>query len=313
MKTEPAPLSSVQAKLPKRPLHLEDATTTTTTTQAVAPTMMQDIIAGGLAGSAGIVVGHPFDTIKVRMQMHSKQLLGGNLFRGMGAPVATAAFVNASIFSSYGYTCRLYEDHFGQDSVWKNVVGGAVSGVVSSFWLCPTEHVKVRLQLCKQGIYRNTLDATVQITKSHGLVGLYRGLAATVVRQVPSFSVYFGVYDPIKEQCNRRLKQEWFASIVAGGTAGSMAWTAVYPIDLIKSRIQSLPLDASHSEQSMWKVGKSVVQEGGWRALYRGLGITIFRAFPVNGIIFCVYEFSLIKLLGSDKFVSDDHMTPEMI
>lgn len=276
-------------------------------------TLMQDIIAGGIAGSAGIVVGHPFDTIKVRMQMGSA-ISGSNLFRGIGAPVTMAALVNATIFSSFGYNARIWDEYFPQaPRLWKNVAGGAVAGVVSSFLLCPSEHIKVRLQ-SQKGVYRHTIDALVNIVKSHGLVGLYRGLFATMTRQVPGFGVYFGAFDPIKEQCRTwGVEQDWLACILAGGTAGSLSWATVYPTDLIKSRIQNLPLDATRAERSMLNVARRVVQENGIRSLYRGLGITVLRAFPVNGIIFCVYELSLTKLLGSHTFASCDHMTPEMI
>jgi hypothetical protein len=71
-----------------------------------------DLIAGGVAGSASVIVGHPFDTIKVRIQTSSGSgslastatSFGGlsSLFRGMGAPLVSASAVNALIFSSYG-------------------------------------------------------------------------------------------------------------------------------------------------------------------------------------------------------------------
>lgn len=308
---------ALQARLTQRApsLHLE---------HQPEATILQDIIAGGLAGSAGIIVGHPFDTIKVRLQMGQAQTTTTahcirSLFRGIGAPVATAALVNATIFSSFGYTSRIWEEHYGASSQWKNVAGGAVAGIVSSVWLCPSEHVKVRLQSCvakDAPQYRNTLDATMRITQSHGIVGLYRGLVATMTRQVPSFGVYFGSYDYIKERCSANFgsNHDWLASIVAGGTAGSTSWAIVYPIDLIKSRIQNLPLNAPRRDCSMWHVGRNVVHANGWRALYRGLGITVVRAFPVNGIIFCVYELSLRKLVGgAEKFHPNEHLRPEML
>lgn len=278
------------------------------------------------------MVGHPLDTIKVRMQMAAggssvslAQFGGGlSLLRGIGAPVATAAFVSATSFSTFAYTSRLWDRHIMGDNTkettllrnCKNVTSGFIAGIMSCIFLCPSEHVKVRLQAQKsagtpnkaqvQGAhYRNTLDAAIQITKSHGLAGLYRGMMATCARQGPGFAVYFGAYDPIKEWLLVTGKQDqWVASILAGGTAGSLSWATVYPADLIKSRVQNVSLDASSAERSMWLVAKRVVQEtnASWRALYRGLGITVLRAFPVNGIIFCVYEFSLKTLVGDDNY-----------
>jgi solute carrier family 25 carnitine/acylcarnitine transporter 20/29 len=98
---------------------------------------------------------------------------------------------------------------------------------------------------------------------------------------------------------------------MAGGVAGSFAWAVVYPVDLIKSRIQSLPLHTPSSERSLWYVTKKVVQTGSWSALYRGLGITLVRAFSVNGIIFPIYEVTLAMLTNAD--VLGRHVTPEMV
>ena len=53
-----------------------------------------DLIAGGEAGSASVIVGHPFDTIKVRLQTSSASATSGSsfqsLFKGMAAPLCTA-------------------------------------------------------------------------------------------------------------------------------------------------------------------------------------------------------------------------------
>ena len=77
-----------------------------------------DLVAGGVAGSASVIVGHPFDTIKVRLQTssatapNSSSTAGGfkSLFKGMSPPLATAAMCNAIIFASYGYSTRLWEE-----------------------------------------------------------------------------------------------------------------------------------------------------------------------------------------------------------
>ena len=77
-----------------------------------------DLVAGGVAGSASVIVGHPFDTIKVRLQTssatnpNSPSTAGGfkSLFKGMSPPLATAAMCNAIIFASYGYSTRLWEE-----------------------------------------------------------------------------------------------------------------------------------------------------------------------------------------------------------
>ena len=73
----------------------------------------------------------------------------------------------------------------------------------------------------------------------------------------------------------------------------------MYPLDLIKTRIQSLPHDCRARERDMVHIGLEVVRWHGWRVLYSGFGITMMRAFPVNGIIFLTYEMTSDPLGGN--------------
>jgi len=137
------------------------------------------------------------------------------------------------------------------------------------------------------------------ICSEHGLKGIYRGFFATCLRQGPSFAIYFPAYHILKEAIgsnndNDNNTNKWWSSALAGGLAGSLAWTIVYPVDVIKSRIQSLPIDTIYvKKQSFYYIARNIYQnEGGIISLIfsRGLAVTILRAFPVNGTIFFVYE-----------------------
>ena len=258
---------------------------------------IHDLIAGGVAGSAGIVIGHPMDSIKVRLQMasgtsSSPAFSMTGLMRGIAAPFAMAAFVNAQIFTTFGEASRFWDKYLQagddrsageiscqEDSIKKNFVCGAVTGVISSLILAPTEHIKCRMQAGRE-TYATSLDAGRKIWETRGVSGLYRGLMATWLRQAPGFAVYFACYDDIKLRLQRSLGESWAAPILAGGTAGSLSWAVVYPIDLIKSRIQVLPLDAPKSERSMWNIARDIHQKGGWRSLYRGLTSRFCAHFP---------------------------------
>ena len=150
--------------------------------------------------------------------------------------------------------------------------------------------------------YRSSSHAARSILSNHGIQGLYRGFISTCLRQSLGFSVYFASYNTIKDHLRYQLGPEhiWLPSIFAGGIAGFYSWGVVYPIDYIKSRIQAIPLSTttiSRTESlSIWNVAKKTIQQQGWKALYRGLGITVLRAFPVNGIIFPTYELTLSML-----------------
>ncbi|GKY95380.1 hypothetical protein MPSEU_000499600 [Mayamaea pseudoterrestris] len=308
-------------------------------------TFMQDFIAGGLAGSCSVIIGHPLDTAKVRVQnslsanptfLSTIRDFGGvsSLFRGMSAPLGTAALVNAIIFSSYGMASTAYDKYYA-DSIspddnfagttnhdpWeKSMRCGMFAGFVQCFLIAPMEHVKIRLQ-CQETapsaasksmtkpFYNGPIHATQQIVSQYGIGGLYKGWWATFWREVPAFGAYFAIYDLVKDRTNTFLAKQagmdheappsmahthtWLASALAGGVAGSCSWGLIMPMDVIKSHIQAAPLDASMTIRG---VATNILQTHGWRHLFRGLGITLIRAFPVNGTIFPVYEFTLMHI-----------------
>lgn len=312
-------------------------------------TALHDLIAGGVAGSASVVVGHPFDTIKVRMQTSGASPLGAvrdggarSLFRGMAAPFTAAGGINAIIFASYGSFTRLWEGWLEADApaapkgeggpppqnTLKVFTCGAAAGTVQAFVICPMEHVKCRLQVqrsaatataaaatvasTQQPMYKGPIDACLSITRRHGLFrGLYRGMGVTLWRETPAFGMYFATYDAIKSRVESLLDdgganhavpshaRAWASSALAGGVAGAFTWAIIYPFDVIKSRIQTGPLDRE-LQRGMWTVARDIVEERGWRHLFRGLGVTLARAFPVNAIIFPVYELVLVELGDGD-------------
>ena len=301
---------------PLHQLSTQHVTCTDTYEKKKSESISNDLIAGGVGGLAGIIVGHPFDSMKVRYQMAAatsslevKQFYSvSSLFRGIGAPIMTAGLVNASIFTTYNFSSGVFDRYVNFDNsgyicgLPKQVSCGCFTGIVSSIILCPTELVKIKMQTQINGAetaYRSSFHAARSIFANHGIQGLYRGFVATSIRQGIGFGVYFSSYDRLKYHLKYQLGAEhsWLPSILAGGIAGSLSWAVIYPVDLIKSRIQALSLSTtSKAELSISNITKNTIQQQGWQSLYRGLGITVFRAFPVNGVIFPTYELTLSML-----------------
>lgn len=188
---------------------------------------LQDLIAGGVAGCSSVIVGHPFDTYKVRLQTSTgRPNLGSisSLFKGMGPPLSTAAVVNALIFSSFGESSRMWDDIFypeeghhvivkdvpnhehlhknieasiasvpPEHSSWqKSMVCGSFAGAVQALVICPSEHIKCRIQVQSsssfQPKFKGPFDVVHQILKYHGIGGLYRGFACTCWREIRKYS-----------------------------------------------------------------------------------------------------------------------------
>ncbi|KAL4703033.1 hypothetical protein ACJJTC_000478 [Scirpophaga incertulas] len=250
--------------------------------------MALDFIAGCIGGCAGIVAGHPLDTLKVHVQSGrgsalecTKALLkGGTLataYRGVGAPLGGIAVVNAIVFGTYGNTRRALPN---SESLLAHGTAGAVSGFLQSFVLSPIELVKTRLQLAKpgDGMPNGTLAGVRYIFRTGGFRALYRGLGITIARDSPALAIYFTTYE-ILSRGDKSAANVFFA----GGVAGILSWVIMYPLDVIKSRIQG---DAAGRYIGVWDCFKKSVRQDGWRCMSRGMGAVTVRAFLCNGVCF---------------------------
>lgn len=69
-----------------------------------------------------------------------------------------------------------------------------LSGGVMAFINCPVELLKVRMQVQDRGgtqRYKNIFDCAWKSLRAEGPIGLFRGLNATLLRDLPSFAGYF--------------------------------------------------------------------------------------------------------------------------
>eukprot|EP01023_Acetabularia_acetabulum_P058889 TRINITY_DN7018_c0_g1_i2.p1 TRINITY_DN7018_c0_g1~~TRINITY_DN7018_c0_g1_i2.p1 ORF type:complete len:185 (+),score=18.08 TRINITY_DN7018_c0_g1_i2:151-705(+) len=180
------------------------------------------------------------------------------------------------------------------------------AGLVQCTATCPIDVLKIRLQVQKelpgQQGYIGPLSLLHKIIRYKGVQGLYRGIQITAIRDVPSFGIYFAVYEACKfgDGSEKLPNQYNFVNLfLAGGVAGVISWAVVYPFDVVKSRIQSSnDLYYTSWQQCM----KDSYKKEGLAVFFRGLDACLARAFVVNAVIFLVYETSLNVLnSSSDK------------
>ncbi|CAH2234406.1 mitochondrial basic amino acids transporter-like [Pararge aegeria] len=271
--------------------------------------MALDFIAGCIGGCAGIIAGHPLDTLKVHVQSGrgsalecTKALLkGGTLstaYRGIGAPLGGIAAINAIVFGAYGNTRRALPN---PDSLTNHAVAGGAAGMLQSFACAPVELVKTRQQLAKPGesMPSGAWAGARHILRNGGYRALFRGLGITIIRDTPSFAVYFASYAALT-----RGDQSVLKVFIAGGAAGTMSWILFYPVDVVKSRIQG---DTIGRYTGAWDCFVKSVRKDGWRCMSRGIGAVTLRAFISNGACFTAVawtERAWQRILLSDTVTS---------
>lgn len=272
-----------------------------------------NIGAGTCAGVAQVVVGHPLDTIKVRMQtagatlrvagaspslstilqttrqtLHREGVRG--LYKGAASPAAGAMAQNAACFFSWGIAKQIVGAEGGVLEYRELVLAGLLAGGFCLVVETPVDLLKTQMQvqLGSGGRYSGVVDCGKGIYRRRGVRGLFQGLCANGLRFVPGRAVYLSSFEWAHRQASGIGTLP--GAFVAGAFAGSVAWTSTYPFDVIRNNIMGDHEDsAKRRYRGVWHCGTSLVREGGWSSLWRGYGACMLRAAPVNGAVFTIY------------------------
>jgi len=281
--------------------------------EMVSPTV--DAIAGFASGSCSIAAGQPFDTVKVRMQTQTPRLFRSTLHcfsdtiqvegwralcKGMLSPLLTASAINALLFPSFNFALGQFNVRDAESaSTAQLLAAGGFAGIAQCIIATPSELVKCKLQI-NTGQYRGNMDCLQKVVAAEGPRGLYKGNLATMLREGPAFAIWFTVYHRVVKMIDASDEPAWWASAMAGAVTGVATWTSIYPVDVVKSMVQTLPEGAKASERNLAFIVRQMVKKGGVRSLYAGLGATLMRSLPVNVVTFPVYE-AVVKAMPSDE------------
>ncbi|KAJ3322609.1 carnitine transporter [Blyttiomyces sp. JEL0837] len=266
---------------------------------------MDDIkafVSGGFGGIANVLAGHPFDTLKVRLQTSNqykgladcfKQTVAkdglAGLYRGITSPLIGVTPMFALSFWSYDVGQRLVfwatPTRKSKDlTMTEFAIAGGFSAIPTTIVTTPMERVKVIMQTQDQVVggvkYTGMFDAAKGMYREGGIASLYRGTSATLARDIPGSAAYFVAY----EYFYRLLKGNSDtvsipAVLFAGGMSGVAMWSIAIPPDVIKSRIQAAP---AGTYKGFVDCAVKIVTKEGPTALFKGLGPALLRAFPAN-------------------------------
>uniref|UniRef100_A0A915ARI7 Mitochondrial carrier protein n=1 Tax=Parascaris univalens TaxID=6257 RepID=A0A915ARI7_PARUN len=231
------------------------------TSLTLVSSMYDDFIAGWIAGGAGLLIGHPLDTIKARLQTSNNykgivdcfvktvrhETITG-LYKGMLVPFMTSGMLHSMLFVGYGATLSVLhpdERHIDKRKVLpitEIVLATAVGSIVQLVPSIPIELVKTNLQVQKERVghfWGNSL--TIHSTKNHlvynspfdclrtiyrhgGIKALYKGGSVMFCRDIIGYLFYLPVYEILYRNLSRYHFNETFAQAMAGGVAGSVGW-----------------------------------------------------------------------------------------
>lgn len=233
------------------------------------------------------------------------------LYRGVAAPLAGVTPMFAVSFWGYDLGKRLVSavsspGPDGNMSIAQISAAGFFSAIPTTGIAAPFERVKVILQIQgqqekaaasaatgaaaasapKQKHFTGALDVVAHLYKEGGLRSVFKGSVATLARDGPGSALYFATYEYIKRKLTPEGQGMSLGAIsFAGGMAGVAMWVPVFPIDTIKSQLQS-----STTSESIGQITRKIYNSGGIKAFFPGVGPAIARSFPANAATFVGVE-----------------------
>lgn len=279
----------------------------------------KDLLAGTAGGIAQVLVGQPFDTTKVRLQTSStpttaKEVIS-NLLRNEGplafykGTLTPLIGVGACVSLQFGVNEAMKRYFHSKNVGGSNTLTlpqyytcGVAGGLTNSLLASPIEHVRIRLQTQvgsgPDATYKGPLDCIRQLRAQGKLM---RGLGPTALREGHGIGVYFLTYEAlvaeeIRNGVSRANIPTW-KLCTFGALSGTLLWLMVFPIDVIKSVMQTDDLARPKFGSSSFSVAKEMWRRYGVSSFFKGFGPTMLRAAPANAATFATFEVAM-RLLG---------------
>ncbi|KAL3467059.1 mitochondrial carrier domain-containing protein [Aspergillus heterothallicus] len=182
------------------------------TKQENAPSAVKEFAVGAAGGITQVLIGQPFDIVKVRMQTQANQSaiqVVRNILRHEGArafykgtlpPLLGVGACISIVYTTFHSLSETLKSNTNRTtlSTPETYLAGGLAGLANSIISGPTEHIRIRLQTLppsqSQGPKPGVLACVRSIVTQGGLAALYRGQTPTMLREFGSYGVWFSVY-----------------------------------------------------------------------------------------------------------------------
>uniref|UniRef100_A0A8K9XUG1 Mitochondrial glutamate carrier 1 n=1 Tax=Oncorhynchus mykiss TaxID=8022 RepID=A0A8K9XUG1_ONCMY len=289
------------------------------------------LINGGIAGLIGVSCVFPIDLAKTRLQ---NQQNGSRLYTSMSdcliKTIRSEGYFGMYRGSAVNLTLvtpekaiklaandffRQYLSKDGQKlTLVKEMLAGCGAGTCQVIVTTPMEMLKIQLQdagrieaqrkLMPETVVPGTaptksptaMQLTRELLKEKGIAGLYKGLGATLLRDVPFSIIYFPLFANLNDLGKRGAEgpAPFYVSFLAGCLAGSTAAVAVNPVDVIKTRIQSMNRGSTEETYSgVTDCISKIMKNEGPSAFLKGAYCRALVIAPLFGIAQVVYFFGV--------------------
>ncbi|KAJ7109932.1 mitochondrial carrier domain-containing protein [Mycena epipterygia] len=271
-------------------------------------------VQGGIAGGIGATIVYPIDMGSMQNQRSTVvgQLLYKNSFdcakkilrnegfigfyRGLGPQLIVTPEKAIKLTVNDIIRGRATDPETGRIKLaWELVAGGTAGGCQVVF-TNPLEIVKIRLQVQGEAAKAEGFapKGAVHIIRQLGVLGLYKGASACLLRDIPFSAIYFPTYGHLKKDVfheGYNGKQLSFVELLASaGIAGMPAAYLTTPADVVKTRLQVEARKGQTHYKGLRDAFVQIYREEGFRALFKGGPARIVRSSPQFAFTLMSYE-----------------------
>lgn len=297
------------------------------------------LINGGIAGLIGVTCVFPIDLAKTRLQnqqngqrmynsmsdcliktIRSEGYFG--MYRGAAVNLTLVTPEKAIKLAANDFFRHALSKDGKKLTLVKEMLAGCGAGTCQVIVTTPMEMLKIQLQdagrlaaqrklmASQAGANSGAAEASLarptamaisrELLRSKGIAGLYKGLGATILRDVPFSIIYFPLFANLNKlgQKTPDEKSPFFVSFLAGCAAGSTAAVAVNPCDVIKTRLQSLQRGVNEDTYSgIIDCARKIWRSEGPTAFLKGAYCRALVIAPLFGIAQVVYFIGIGEFL----------------
>ncbi|KAG8162963.1 hypothetical protein KVR01_007441 [Diaporthe batatas] len=184
---------------------------------------------------------------------------------------------------------------------------GGVSAAVSKTAAAPIERIKLLIQnqdeMIKQGRldrkYNGIVDCFRRTAADEGVMALWRGNTANVIRYFPTQALNFAFRDKFKKMFAFKKEKDGYAkwmagNLASGGAAGATSLLFVYSLDYARTRLANDAKSAKKGGERQFNglvdVYRKTLASDGIAGLYRGFGPSVAGIVVYRGLYFGMYD-----------------------